>query len=313
MTPRPVIIDCDPGQDDAIAVLMALASPALSVLGLTTVGGNAPLPQTTRNALAILELAGRSDLPVRAGCAAPLRRPLHTAVEVHGTTGLDGADLPPPRAIPIPGHAVDWMIAELRSRPAGTVTLCALGPLTNLAVALWQAPDIAARVGRIVLMGGAFQEAGNSSPVAEYNIFVDPEAASIVLGCGAPVTILPLDATHRALLTPDWLDRLDGLGTPVGRAAAGMLRFYERYDMAKYGTTGGPLHDPHVVAWLLAPDLYRGRDCAVAIDCRAGPGLGQMLVDWWGVTGAPPNAHVVAEVEAAGFLDLVLEKLSRFG
>ncbi|HEY9548450.1 MAG TPA: nucleoside hydrolase, partial [Kiloniellaceae bacterium] len=203
---RPIIIDTDPGQDDAIAILLALASPELTVLGITAVAGNVPLALTEKNARKVCELAGRPEVKVFAGCARPLVRPPVTAEQVHGKTGLDGPDLPEP-AMPLqPQHAVDWLVDTLRAAPAGSITLCALGPLTNLAAAIVKAPDIVARIGEIVLMGGGFFEGGNTTPAAEFNIYVDPHAAQVVFASGAKLTMHPLDVTHKALMTRAWID-----------------------------------------------------------------------------------------------------------
>ena len=309
--PRPIIIDTDPGQDDAVAILMALASPELDVLGLTTVAGNVPLDLTQANARKVCELAGRPDIPVFAGCARPLVRPLHTAEQVHGKSGLDGPDLPAPTMPLQPRPAVDWLIETLLAAPDRSLTLCPIGPLTNLAAAFAQRPDIVPRIREIVLMGGAAFVSGNTTPVAEFNIHVDPHAAAAVFGCGAPITMIPLDCTHQALMTRAWIDRVRGLGSPVGTAVAAMLDFYERFDMARYGTDGGPLHDPCVIAYLLRPDLFAGKPCAVEIECAGERTLGQTVVDWWGLTGRPANARVIDRIDSDGFFALVLERLSR--
>ena len=307
----PIIIDTDPGQDDAVAILMALASPELHVLGLTTVAGNVPLDLTQTNARKVCELAGRPDLPVFAGCARPLLRPLHTAEQVHGATGLDGPDLPEPTMPLQSRHAVDWLIGTLLAAPDRSVTLCPIGPLTNLAAALAQRPAITAKIREIVLMGGASFAGGNTTPVAEFNIYVDPHAAAAVFGCGVPITMIPLDCTHKALMTRAWIDRVADLATPIGTAVAAMADFYERFDMARYGTEGGPLHDPCVIAYLLDPGLFAGKDCAVAIECASDLTLGQTVIDWWGMTGQPANARVIDRIDAEGFFDLVLQRLAR--
>jgi purine nucleosidase len=311
MSPRPIVVDTDPGQDDAVAILLALASPELEVLGITTVAGNVPLPLTSRNARIVCELAGRTGVPVVAGMPRPLVRDLVTAEYVHGVTGLDGADLPEPSMPLHPGHAVDWLIETVMARPAGTVTLCALGPLTNVAAAMIREPAIVPRIGEIVLMGGGFFEGGNTTPAAEFNIYVDPHAADVVFRSGVPLTMLPLDVTHQARLLPDHLARIRALGTPVGRAVAGMLEYYERYDRDRYALDGGPLHDPCVIAYLLAPDLFTGRDCRVQIETGSELTMGMTVVDWWGMTGLPPNCRVIGSVDAAGFFDLLIERLGR--
>ncbi|MEO0360305.1 MAG: nucleoside hydrolase, partial [Pseudomonadota bacterium] len=281
---RPIIIDTDPGQDDAVAILLALASPELDVLGVTAVAGNVPLALTEANARKICELAGRADVRVFAGHDAPLERKLVTAEHVHGRTGLDGADLPPPRMPLQDAHAVDFIVETIRARPAGEVALCPLGPLTNIAAALKRAPEIAPKIGEIVLMGGGYFEQGNITPSAEFNIYVDPEAAEIVLRCGAPVTMIPLDCTHRALTNRARVDAFRALGTPVGAAVAGLTDFFERFDRAKYGTEGAPLHDPCVIAYLLEPDLFSGRLVNVEVETKSPLTLGSTVADWWGVT-----------------------------
>ena len=263
MTARKIIIDTDPGQDDAVAILLALASPELEVLGITVVAGNVPLNLTAKNALKVCELAGQRGTAVYAGAAQPLQRALVTAEHVHGRTGLDGPDLPEPTMVLQPQHAVDFLIDELRRQPAGSVTLCTLGALTNVALALQRAPDIAPRIQQIVMMGGGFSEGGNITPAAEFNIYVDPHAAHIVFASGVPLVMLPLDVTHQVLTTQARLDRIAALGTPVARATVALLEFFERFDEQKYGSDGGPLHDPCVIAYLLQPELFQGRMCNV--------------------------------------------------
>jgi purine nucleosidase len=307
----PIIIDCDPGQDDALAILLALASPEdLEVLAVTAVAGNVPLALTEKNARKIVELAGRGDVPVFAGCGRPLVRPPVTAEHVHGRTGLDGADLPEP-AIPLaPGHAVDAIIDLVRGRLAGTVTICPVGPLTNVAAALTKAPDIARRLRQIVLMGGAIGE-GNTTPSAEFNVYVDPHAARIVFEAGIPIVMHGLDVTHQALVTPDRLAAIRSLDTPVSRAVAGLLEFYNIFDQTRRGRPGAPLHDPCAIAWLLRPDLFSARDCHVAIETEGELTLGRTVVDWSGRHGRQPNASVVHAVDADGFFALLIERLAR--
>ena len=312
MTARKIIIDTDPGQDDAVAILLALASPEeIDVLGLTCVAGNVPLELTAKNARIICELAGRSDLPVFAGCDRPLGRDLVTAEHVHGKTGLDGPDLPDPVMPLQEKHAVDFIVDTLRAQPVGTVTLCPLGPLTNIATALQRAPDIAVNIREIVLMGGAYFEVGNITPAAEFNIYVDPQAAEIVFKCGAPIVVMPLDVTHKALVTAARNDAFRALGTPAGIAVAQMTDFFERFDKAKYGSAGAPLHDPCVTAYLIRPDLFSGRHVNVEIETTSELTMGMTVADWWGVTGRDPNALFVGELDAAGFFELLTDRLSR--
>jgi purine nucleosidase len=311
VTARAIVIDTDPGQDDAVALLLALASPELEVRGVTAVAGNVPLPLTARNARIVCELAGRPDVPVYAGADRPLVRPLITAEYVHGRTGLDGADLPEPTMPLQAEHAADFLVRVLREGPPGTITLCPLGPLTNVALALQRAPEVAGRIREIVLMGGGFSEGGNTTPAAEFNIYVDPQAADIVFSSGVPLTMLPLDATHQALIKRRHLERLRGLGTRVGEAVAGWLEFFERYDVEKYGMEGGPLHDPCVIAYLLRPEIFGGRRCNVRIETTSELTMGMTVVDWWGMTGLAPNCTVIRRLDSEAFFDLLIERIAR--
>jgi len=313
MTPRKIIIDTDPGQDDAVAILLALASPELDVLGITAVAGNVPLALTTRNARIICELAGRPDMGVYAGCAAPLTRKLVTAEYVHGKTGLDGPQLPDPVMPLQAGHAVDFIIRTLRAEPAGTVTLCPLGPLTNIATAFVQAPDIVGRVQEVVLMGGAYFEVGNVTPAAEFNIYVDPQAADIVFRSGAPLVVMPLDVTHKALTTRARVAAFRNMGTEAGRMVAEWTDFFERFDMQKYGSEGAPLHDPTVIAYLIQPHLFTGRHINVEIETQSELTMGMTVADWWGVTGRKANAMFMGGIDAEGFFALLAERIGRLG
>lgn len=311
MSPRKIIIDTDPGQDDAVALLLAMASPELDILGVTVVAGNVPLALTEVNALKVCELAGRRDMPVYAGCDAPLSRPLITAEHVHGKTGLDGADLPDPKMKLQESHAVDFIIETLRNADADEITLCPLGPLTNIATALNRAPDIADKIAEIVLMGGGYFEQGNITPSAEFNIYVDPEAAKIVFGAGVKLTVIPLDCTHKALTNRARVDAFRALGTPVGDAVAGLTDFFERFDKEKYGSVGAPLHDPCVIAYLLRPDLFQGRFINVEIETASPLTLGSTVADWWRVSGREPNAMFIRDVDDEGFFTLLTERLGR--
>ena len=304
-----IVIDTDPGQDDAVAILLALASPELDVLGITAVAGNVPLEWTQKNARRVCELAGRPDVRVFAGASQPLERPLVTAEHVHGGTGLDGPDLPEPTMPLQSQHAVDFLIEELLSQPSGTVTLCTLGALTNVALALQQAPEIAQRIQQIVLMGGGFSEGGNITPAAEFNIYVDPQAAQIVFASGIPLVVMPLDVTHQVLTTRKRMDAIAAIGTPVARATVEMLDFFERFDVQKYGSDGGPLHDPCVIAYLLQPGLFQGRLCNVEIETESELTMGMTVVDWWGVTDRPKNARFMRGVNAEGFFSLLTDRL----
>jgi len=312
MAPRKIIIDTDPGQDDAVAILLALASPEhIEVLGITAVAGNVPLTLTDRNASIVCELAGRPDMQVFAGCDTPLSRALITAEHVHGKTGLDGPQLPDPVMPLQKGHAVDFIIDTLRNAPAGTVTLCPLGPLTNIATALERAPDIAAKVQEIALMGGAYFEVGNITPAAEFNIYVDPEAADIVFKSGIPITVMPLDVTHGALITAPRVAAFRAMGTQVGRMVAEWTDFFERFDKQKYGSAGAPLHDPCVIAYLIQPDLFSGRHVNVEVETTSPLTLGMTVADWWGVTDRAPNAMFMGDVQADAFFDLLTDRLAR--
>ncbi|WP_375227926.1 nucleoside hydrolase [Roseobacter sp. S98] len=307
-----IIIDTDPGQDDAVAILLALGSPEeIDVLGITCVAGNVPLELTSRNARMICELAERPDVPVYAGCDRPLGRDLVTAEHVHGKTGLDGPELPDPEMPLQAQHAVDYIIETLRSEPEGSVTLCPLGPLTNIAKALKRAPDIADRIREIVLMGGAYFEVGNITPAAEFNIYVDPQAADIVFKSGIPIVVMPLDVTHKALVTQPRNEAFRALGTPVGIAVAQMTEFFERFDKEKYGSAGAPLHDPCVTAYLIRPDIFTGRQINVEIETDSELTMGMTVADWWGVTDRPANALFIGDLDADAFFGLLTERLGR--
>ena len=306
-----IIIDTDPGQDDAVAILLALASSELEVIGITAVAGNVPLALTETNARKICELAGRPDIKVYSGAVRPLMRQLVTAEEVHGKTGLDGPDLPEPTMQLQKQYAVDYLVETLMAEPEGTITLCPLGPLTNIALALIKEPKIASRIKQIVLMGGGYFEQGNVTPSAEFNIYVDPHAADVVLKSGVPIVMMPLDVTHKALTTRARVEAIRAIGTPVGEATAALLDFFERYDEQKYGTDGGPLHDPCVIAWLLKPELFSGRDCNVTVETMSELTMGATVVDWWGTTGRPKNAKVMRDIDADGFFGLLTERLGR--
>lgn len=304
-----IIIDTDPGQDDAVALLLALASD-LDVAAITVVAGNVPLELTVRNALAVRELAGRLDVPVYAGAGGPLEGQLVTAEHVHGPTGLDGFDLPEPSQLASDGFAPDRIVQLIMERPAGDITLCTLGPLTNVALALRSEPAIARRIQQIVMMGGGFFEGGNVTPAAEFNIYVDPIAASEVLSAGIPIVMMPLDVTHQALSDHGRVAAFRGIGNLAGEVVAGWLGFFERYDSEKYAIEGAPLHDPCVIAYLLEPDLFSGKLCNVEIETASPLTRGMTVVDWWAVTERSPNALVMRHVDADGFFRLLTEKIA---
>jgi purine nucleosidase len=309
--PLPIIIDTDPGQDDAVAILLALASLEFEVLGITAVAGNVPLALTEVNARKICELAARPDIKVFSGAVRPLARKLVTAEHVHGRTGLDGPVLPEPAMALQPLHAVDFIVDTLMSRDAGTVTLCVLGPMTNIALALIREPRIASRIQRIVAMGGGFFEGGNVTPAAEFNIYVDPHAARVVFDADIPITLIPLDCTHQALTSRARVDKFRAMKNTCGPAVAALLDFFERFDEQKYGTDGGPLHDPCVMAWLLRPELFQSRDVNVVVECESELTMGMTVVDWWKVTERKPNATVCRSVDAQGFFDLLTERIAK--
>jgi purine nucleosidase len=310
---RRIIIDTDPGQDDAVAILTALASPDdLDVLGIVAVAGNVPLAHTERNARRIVELAGRPEVPVFAGCSRPMVTRTRVGGEhVHGRTGLDGTDLPEPKVALQARHGVDFIIETLRAADPGSVTLCVLGPMTNVAMALVKAPDIAAHVREVVIMGGAYFEVGNITPAAEFNIYVDPEAADVVMQSGIPIVMAPLDLTHRMLTTKERLDGFRALGNRAGAAVAGWLGFSERFDLAKYGWAGAPLHDPTVIAYLLKPELFTGRTVNVTVEIASPLTLGMTVTDWWQITERPRNVHYLRDGDADGFYALIRERLAR--
>ncbi|MCK8462694.1 nucleoside hydrolase [Aliiroseovarius sp. S1339] len=307
-----IIIDTDPGQDDAVAILLALASPEdIDVLGITAVAGNVPLELTAKNARIICELAGRPDTKVFAGCDRPLRRDLVTAEYVHGKTGLNGPVLPDPAMQLQDQHAVDFIIDTLRAHDPGTVTLCPLGPLTNIATAFERAPDIIEKVQEIILMGGAYFEVGNVTPAAEFNIYVDPQAADIVFRSGIPLVVMPLDVTHKALVTKARNDAFRALPGDIGHAVAEMTDFFERFDKEKYGSDGAPLHDPTVIAYLIQPDMFRGRHVNVQIETQSELTMGMTVADWWGVTDQAANALFVGDLDSDAFFDLLTTRIAR--
>lgn len=287
-----------------------MASPEeLEVLALTAVAGNVPLDLTVTNSLKLVELAGRTEVPVYRGSSRPMVNTLVTAEYVHGPTGLDGADLPPPTIDEGPGHAVDRIVELVMSHDQ--VTLCTLGPLTNIGLALVREPAIAGRVRELVMMGGGFFEGGNTTPAAEFNVYVDPHAAHLVFTSGIPVVMMPLDVTHKALATPDRLQKFLDIGSRAGDAVHGMLDFYDRWDMEKYSTPGAPVHDAAVIAYLLEPEIYKGKEVFVEVETAPGPTQGMTVIDWWGVTNVEPNALVMNQVDADRFFDLLAERIGR--
>ena len=298
--PERILIDCDPGHDDAIALLLALASPEVELVGVTTVAGNQTLEKTTANAIRVLDFVGHDDVPIAAGADRPLVRDPFVAAYVHGETGLDGPDLPPPQREPQAQHAVDF----LGERVTGA-TLVAVGPLTNVALLLDRHPDV--RPDRIVLMGGSIG-LGNVTPAAEFNIWADPEAAARVFESGLELTMVGLDVTHEALLLDADAERLRASGR-TGRMVAELYDFFHRFHRDTYGFGGSPIHDAVAVAYVFHPELMETKRCHVAIECGSELTRGRTVVDVWGRTGEEPNAHVGVGIDGRAFVQLLLERL----
>ena len=314
MTRRPIIIDCDPGQDDAIGLLLAMSSPdELDLLGVTTVAGNVPLALTERNARQMCDIAGRSDVAVYGGCSKPMVRDLVTAEHVHGKTGIDGIDIVEPKRPLENKHAVDFIIDTLNDAEDESITLVPMGPLTNIGQVITRDRGILQKISEIVLMGGAMREAGNISPSAEFNMLVDPHAADIVFRCGRPITVMGLDVTHQVLSSPERKDKIRAIDNEAAQATVGMLDFYNKHDSDKYGIKGAPLHDPCTVAYLLKPDLFDGKLCNVTVETESELTIGHTAVDFWNISGRPKNVTWMHTVNADGFYDLLIERLTRFG
>ncbi|MFQ2821782.1 MULTISPECIES: pyrimidine-specific ribonucleoside hydrolase RihA [Aeromonas] len=307
----PVILDCDPGHDDAIALILALASPELKVLAVTTSAGNQTPDKTLNNALRILTLLGRDDIPVAAGAPKPLARELIIADNVHGESGLDGPTLPDPAFAPQAMTGLELMAKCLRESPE-PVTLVPTGPLTNIALLLAAHPELKGKIARIVLMGGA-AGAGNWTPAAEFNIYVDPQAADMVFKSGIPITMCGLDVTHKAQVMDEDIERVRTITNPVAQCVAGLLDFFMIYHRdPKWGFAGAPLHDPCTIAWLLAPELFHGVECRVDIETSGEHTVGMTVVDRYGLTGKPANALVLLGLDRPGFIDLLVTRLRAF-
>lgn len=307
--PRRIILDTDPGQDDALALYLAVASPdEIDLVSVVSVAGNVPQPLVTDNALALLDLAGRPDIPVYRGCELPLIREQYTAEYVHGDTGIDGADIPPATQPVQQQHGVDHIIETCLAGDDGSISLCPVGPLTNIGLAIAKERAIIPKIREILWMGGAFDEPGNTTELAEFNAFVDPDAAAIVFNSGIPLTIFPLDVTHKAILPPSAVERLRAVGSVVTTACAGMIDFYGIYDIDKYGWIGAAMHDPTVIAYLIDPTLFTGRRMSVAIDHSNPESLGNTYDR---ADGSEPNATVMFDIDADRFFDLVVERWSR--
>ena len=315
---RPIIIDTDPGQDDAIAIMLAVASRAeLDIRGIVAVAGNIELAHTEENARKICQLAdpeNRLGLRVYAGCAEPLRRRLVTSKGFHGADGLGGLTLPAPRLPLQRQNGIDFLVDSLRNAEPPGITICALGPLTNIAAAFVRDPRIVRGVHELVMMGGSHFAGGNATPAAEFNVHIDPEAAKIVLNelttAGVPITMMPLDVTHKALSTTERIARFRALGNACGKAAADLLAA-TGYDLKKRGWAGAPLHDPCVIAYLLNPKLFAGRKVNVEVSIADPLTVGMTVVDWWGVTGKPANVNFMTEVDAAAYYRLLTERISQ--
>lgn len=310
MAPIPIILDCDPGHDDALAMALALARPELRVEAITTVAGNAALGRTTRNALRVLALLGRPDVPVAAGADRPILRDPWVPVAVHGASGLDGADLPEPMTGVQPWTAVELQTSILRAA-TDPVTIVATGPLTNVGLLLRSAPDLADRIAGIWLMGGSLDE-GNTTATAEFNAWSDPEAGSIVFGSGIPIRMAGLNITHQALALPDDVARLDGLGNRAGRIFADLLRFFGIHHRERYGWDGPPIHDAVAVAWLVRPDLVEWRALNIRVDTSDGPDRGRTIGTEPDGSDAPANAEVGIRVDREGLIDLVVEAVATY-
>jgi pyrimidine-specific ribonucleoside hydrolase len=307
MSPTPVILDVDPGHDDAVAIMLACGAPELDLLAVTTVAGNVPLEKTTRNALRVLSLIGHTDVPVAAGASSPLRRPLHTAENIHGESGLDGPEIPAPSFEPDERGATELMADTLREARE-PVTLIPTGPLTNVATFLRENPDLKGRIARISLMGGSIG-LGNTTPAAEFNVYVDPEAAREVFDSGLPITMSGLDVTHRARAGPDEREHLRSLGR-IGGVVAGLLEFFAATYQRVYDFGAPPLHDPVAVAAVLEPDLLETRPMRVDVECESELTRGETVCDYYGVTGEPPNAEVGVGLDREAFFDLLYRSLA---
>jgi len=307
--PTPIIIDCDPGHDDALAILLAARAPELKLLAVTCVGGNQTLEKIVLNARRVLTVGGIRDVPVAAGMAGPMVRPLQVAAG-HGTSGIDGYDFGPPEVDVVPEHAIDLIIRTVKESPE-PVTLVPIGPLTNIAMALQRAPEIKANIRRIVLMGSA-AGLGNITPSAEFNIYVDPEAAAVVFAAGLPITMVGLDVTHEARIVAADRERIRALGTPVGTMAADLLEWYAASTESRYGGDGAPVHDALAVAALIRPDVVQTQHINVVVETTGVYTAGRTVCDVYGRSGREPNAHVALGVDRAAFVEMLVEGLARY-
>lgn len=309
---RDLIIDTDPGADDVVALLLALASPQeLNVMAITTVAGNVRIDKTSRNARLALEWAGREDVPVYAGAGKPLVRTPIYAENIHGKEGLPGVQVHEPKKALAEGNAVQYLIDTLSKAAPHSITIAMLGPQTNLALALIQAPEITQGIKEVVVMGGAHFNGGNITPVAEFNLYADPDAAKVVLASGVKLTYVPLDVTHKILTSDQRIKQIEGLNNEAGKVVSGILNEYVKADMVHYGLPGGPVHDASVIAWLLKPELFSGKLINVVIDNRDGPGFGQTVADWYDTLEQPKNVFWIENGDAQGFFDLLTQRLAR--
>jgi purine nucleosidase len=309
---RDLIIDTDPGADDVVALLLALASPEeLNVMAITTVAGNVRIDKTSRNARLAREWAGREEVPVYAGAGRPLVRTPIYAENIHGKEGLPGVEVHEPQKGLAEGNAVQYLVETLRKAAPHSITIAMLGPQTNLALALVQAPEITQGIKEVVVMGGAHFNGGNITPVAEFNLYADPDAARVVLASGVKLTYVPLDVTHKILTSDQRLKQIEALGNHAGKLVGSILNEYVKADMVHYGLPGGPVHDASVIAWLLKPELFSGRQVNLVIDSREGPGFGQTVADWYDTLGQNKNVFWVENGDAQGFFDLLTQRLGR--
>lgn len=311
MPPTRIIIDTDPGVDDALTFLLALASPEIQLEALTTVQGNVNIEKATRNALSVLELAQASHIPVAQGCSHPMLKSPHNAGEdVHGFSGMGNAELPEPACKPVETHAIDFLIEKFLAEP-NEISLFAIGPLTNIALAIRKEPRITKAIKELVIMGGAIRQGGNITPLAEFNIYEDPHAAHVVFHSGIPITLIPLDATFKCLLTVDDIERLNRIDSPIARfirdATSVYMTFYQHYE----GFNGCALHDPLTLAAVIAPDLLTLEEHYVDVDISGGVSTGKTFADFMKVSKQPPNMKVALDVKGREFVELFIKRMER--
>ena len=307
MAPTRIIIDTDPGIDDALAILLALASPEIKLEALTTTQGNVTLEKATRNALSVLELTHASHIPVASGSVLPLVQPLRASAHVHGESGIGNSRLPGPQTKPRPGHAVDYLIERVLAEPKD-ICIFPIGPLTNIAMAIRKEPEFAKAVKELVIMGGAILEHGNMTPLAEFNIYVDPHAAHIVFHAGIPITLIPLDVTHKCLLKQGHLDRLRKIDSPISRFIRDAVEAYLEASFA-LGYEGSALHDPLTLATVIAPELLTLKEYYVDVDISGGVSMGKTFADIQNVTKKPVNMKVAMNVSGEEFVELFLQRM----